>query len=163
VAFGRVVVIDGQVGHSETVGDARGGLALAPIVQALVRWGTSSFTLTGPASAAAPGREVFDQTWAIPNPALVADETYQWTVDGVQFELALAVRSVARTSGAARNPVVTLTATSAAFDAVLAGERTLAAATAAGDVELTGPPDAIERMFRAIGFPVRLLGVPRRA
>jgi hypothetical protein len=32
---------------------------------------------------------VFDQTWAIPNPALVADETYQWTVDGVQFELAL--------------------------------------------------------------------------
>jgi hypothetical protein len=49
----------------------------------------ASFTLTAPARAAAPGREVFDQTWAIPNPALVADETYQWTVDGVQFELAL--------------------------------------------------------------------------
>jgi hypothetical protein len=63
----------------------------------------ASFTLTAPAGAAAPGREVFDQTWAIPNPALVADETYQWTVDGVQFELAVAGRSVARTPGAALN------------------------------------------------------------
>jgi len=34
----------------------------------------------------------------------------------------------------------------------------LADATAAGDIELTGSPDAIERMFTAIGFPTRLLG-----
>src|SRR5215469_1712304 len=101
------------------------GLALAPVVQALVRWGMASLTLTAPSSASAPDREVFDQSWAIPDPALVADETYQWTVDGVQFELAVSGRSVTRTRGPARSPVVTLTATGAAFDSVLAGERTL--------------------------------------
>jgi hypothetical protein len=40
--------------------------------------------------------------------------------------------------------------------------RTLTDATAAGDVELIGPPDAIERMFTAIGFPAHLLGAPGR-
>lgn len=134
------------------------GLALAPVVQALVRWGMASLTLTSPASGTAPAREVFDQSWAIPDPALVADETYEWTVDGVQFELAVGGRSVTRTRGPARNPVATLTATSAAFDAILARERTLADATTAGDIELTGSPDAIERMFTAIGFPANLLG-----
>jgi DNA-binding HxlR family transcriptional regulator len=134
------------------------GYALAPVVQALVRWGMASFTLTAPASASTPDREVFDQTWTIPDPALVADETYEWAVDGVRFELAVSGRSVTRTRGPARRPVVTLTATSAALDSILAGARTLADVTAAGDVELTGSPEAIERMFRAIGFPAHLLG-----
>ncbi len=137
------------------------GLALAPVVQALVRWGMASFTLTAPASGSDPGHDVFDQTWAIPGPALIPDETYQWTVDGVQFELAVAGRSVARTRGPARNPTVTLNATSAAFDAILAGERTLADATTAGDIELTGSSDAIRRMFTAIGFPAHLLSRDR--
>src|SRR5215831_19980114 len=138
------------------------GLALAPVVQALVRWGMASVTLTAPASAWAPDREVFDQTWAIPDPELVADETYQWTVDGVQFELAVVGRSVTRTRGPARSPVVTLTATGAALDAVLAGERTLADAAAAGDVAVDGSPEAIGRMFTAVGFPAHLLGAPDR-
>jgi DNA-binding HxlR family transcriptional regulator len=134
------------------------GRALAPVVQALVRWGMASFTLTAPASGSAPDREVFDQAWAIPDPALVADETYEWTVDGVQFELTVSGRSVIRSRGPARNPIVRLTASSSAFDSILAGTRTLADATAAGDVELTGPPDAIGRMFTATGFPTHLLG-----
>lgn len=134
------------------------GLALAPVVQALVRWGMATFTLTAPASASARDREVFDQTWTLPDPAQVVDETYEWAVDGVRFELAIAGRFVTRTRGPARSPIVTLTATSAALDSVLAGERTLAAATASGDVELIGSPDAVERMFTAIGFPASLLG-----
>ncbi len=153
---------------SRTTGDRPGsevryrlterGLALAPVVQALVRWGMASLTLTAPTSGSAPDREVFDQTWAIPDPALVADESYEWTVDGVRFELAVSGRSVTRTRGPARNPVVTLTATSAALDSILAGDRTLAGAAAAGDVQVTGPPDAVERMFTAVGFPTQLLG-----
>jgi DNA-binding HxlR family transcriptional regulator len=133
------------------------GLALAPVVQALVRWGMASLTLTAPSSGPAAA-DVFDQAWAIPDAALVADETYEWTVDGVRFELAVTGRSVTRTPGPAHSPVVTLTATSVALDSVLAGERTLAAATAAGDVSLTGSPEAIGRMFTAIGFPAHLLG-----
>lgn len=136
------------------------GLALAPVVQALVRWGMASFTLTAPGSGSAPDREVFDQTWTIIDPALVADETYEWNVDGVRFELAVSGRSVTRTRGPARGPIVTLTASSAALDAILAGERTLADAGAAGDLVVTGPDDAIERMFTAIGFPTQLLVRP---
>jgi len=134
------------------------GLALAPAVQELVRWGMASFTLTAPSSASAPGREVFDQTWTIPDPALVADETYEWTIDGVQFELAVAGRLVTRTRGPARDPVVTLVASGAALDSILAGETTLADVAAMGDVTLTGPPAAIMRMLTAIGFPPGLRG-----
>lgn len=134
------------------------GLALAPAVQALVRWGMASLTLTAPTSGSAPDREVFDQRWAIPAPGLVADETYEWTVDGEVFGLEVSGRSVTRTRGPARDPAVRLTATSAALDSVLAGERTLADAIAAGDVELTGSPDAIQRMFTATGFPIHMLG-----
>jgi DNA-binding HxlR family transcriptional regulator len=135
------------------------GLALAPVVQALVRWGMATLTLTAPASGSAPDREVFDQTWTVPDPALVMDETYQWTVDGVVFELAVSGSSVTRTRGPAREPVVTLTTTSAVFDSVLAGERTLTDAIAAGDFQLAGSPDAIHRMFTATGFPTHLLGI----
>jgi len=133
------------------------GFALAPVVQALVRWGMASLTLTAPASGSAPDQEVFDQRWAIPDPALVADETYEWTVDGVQFALEVSGRSVTRTRGPAGDPAVRLITTSAAFDSVLAGERTLQEATTTGDVELTGSPAAIKRMFTAIGFPTHML------
>jgi hypothetical protein len=53
---------------------------------------------------------------------------------------------------------VRFTATSAALDSILAGSRTLEDATAAGDIELTGAPAAIRRMFTAMGFPTRMLG-----
>jgi hypothetical protein len=114
-------------------------------------------TLTGPTSGATPARQVFDQSWTIPEPALVADETYQWTVDGAEFELAVSGSSVTRTRGQAHAPVVTLTTTTAVFDSLLAGQRTLADTIAAGDFELTGPPEAIARMFAATGFPAHLL------
>ena len=118
-------------------------------------------TLTGPTSGATPARQVFDQSWTIPDPALVADETYQWTVDGAEFELAVSGSSLTRTRGPASSPVVTLATTSAVLDSVLAGDRTLADAIAAGDFELTGPPEAIERMFTVAGFPAHLLGIDR--
>lgn len=135
------------------------GLALAPVIQALVRWGMAPLTLTAPTSGSAPDREVFDQRWTIPDPAQVVDETYQWTVDGIEIELQVSGTSVIRTRGPARAPVVALTTTSAVFDSVLARERTLADAIATGDIELTGPPDAIQRMFTATGLPAHLLGI----
>jgi hypothetical protein len=122
-----------------------------------VRGGMAPLTLTGPTSGATPARQVFDQSWTIPEPALVADETYQWTVDGAEFELAVSGSSVTRTRGQAHAPVVTLTTTTAVFDSLLAGQRTLADTIAAGDFELTGPPEAIARMFAATGFPAHLL------
>ena len=133
------------------------GLELAPVVQALVRWGLPLLTLTAPPGPSRPERELFDQSWAIPSEELVADEAYQWTVDGVELELVVSGRSLTRSHGPARNPVATLTATSAVLEAILAGERTIADATNRGDMELTGSSEAIRRMFIAIGFPAEPL------
>jgi DNA-binding HxlR family transcriptional regulator len=152
---------------SRTTGDRPGaettyhlterGLELAPVVQALVRWGLASLTLTAPGSPSRPEREVFDQRWAMPNEELVSEEAYQWTVDGVELELVVSGHSLTRTRGPARNPVVTLATTSAVLKAILTGERTIADATNRGEMELTGENEAIQRMFAAMGFPAQLL------
>jgi len=135
------------------------GMALAPVIQGLAEWGLASLTLSAPASASQPDREVFDQTWAIPNADLVVDEVYQWTVDGVEFELAVSGCTIARSRGPARDPIVTLTTTSSVLQSLLSGERTLADAEQHGDLQLTGPRDAARRMFMAIGVPSIPIGL----
>ena len=102
--------------------------------------------------------ETFDQTWAVPDPEAVTDEAYQWSVDGIKFELSVSGRSLTRTPGPARKPIVTLSMTRSVLDSVLAGEATLAEAVKAKEATLTGPPDAIRRMFLITGFPAALHG-----
>jgi alkyl sulfatase BDS1-like metallo-beta-lactamase superfamily hydrolase len=102
--------------------------------------------------------ETFDQTWAVPDPEAVTDETYQWSVDGVEFELSVSGRSLTRTPGPARKPIVTLSMARSVLDSVLAGGETIAEAVKAKEVTLTGPPDAIRRMFLITGFPAALHG-----
>src|SRR5262249_1068413 len=118
------------------------GLALAPVIEGLAVWGLASLTLTAPASASQPEREAFDQTWAIPDADSVADEVYQWTVDGMEFELAVSGCSIVRSRGPAHDPIVTLTTTSPVLHSILSGERTIVDAEQRGDLRLTGPPDA---------------------
>ena len=152
----------GVVGRS--TGDAPGsdttyhlterGRGLAPAIQGLVAWGFASLLPGG--DDAKP--ETFDQTWAVPDPEAVTDETYQWSVDGVEFELSVSGRFLTRTPGRARKPIVTLSMTRSALDSVLAGRRTIADAVKAREVSLTGPPDAIRRMFLITGFPAGLHG-----
>jgi DNA-binding HxlR family transcriptional regulator len=130
------------------------GRRLAPAIQALVAWGFDS--LLPSADDATP--ETFDQTWAVPDPEAVVDENYQWLVDGVEFELSVSGRSLTRTPGPAQRPIVTLSMSRSALDSVLAGKRTIADAVKAKQMTLTGPPDAIRRMFLITGFPAALHG-----
>jgi DNA-binding HxlR family transcriptional regulator len=130
------------------------GRGLAPAIQGLVAWGFASLVPSG--SDVEP--ETFDQTWAVPDPGAVADESYQWSVDGVEFELSVSGRSLTRTPGRARRPIVTLSMSRSALDSVLAGKRTIAEAVKAKQMILTGPPDAIRRMFVITGFPAALHG-----
>ena len=130
------------------------GLGLLPVIQGLVRWG---FAALLPASEDEEP-VTFDQTWAVPDAGAVADETYQWSVDGVEFELSVSGRSLTRTPGAARKPVVKLTMTHEALDSILTGRRTIAEAVEAKDVKLTGSRDAIKRMFLITGFQAALHG-----
>ena len=152
----------GVVGRS--TGDAPGsdttyhlterGRALAPVIQGLVAWGFSSLVPSGDDAKA----ETFDQTWAVPDREAVTDEIYQWSVDGVEFELSVSGRFLTRTPGRGRKPIVTLSMTLSALDSVFAGRRTIADAVKAKEVALTGPPDAIRRMFLITGFPAALHG-----
>src|SRR5262252_8735874 len=91
------------------------GRGLAPVIKALVDWGLP--VLTHPNG---PAHEVFDQTWAIPDPNLILDETYQWTIDGIDSELVVSGRSLVRTPGPARDPVATMVTTTEVLS-VLAG------------------------------------------
>jgi DNA-binding HxlR family transcriptional regulator len=129
------------------------GLGLAPAIGELVRWG---FVALLPAEDGQS--ETFDQTWAVTDADQVADEAYEWTVDEVVFELAVSGFSLTRTPGPAREPVATLSMSRDALDSVLGGKRTIANAVEAGDMELTGPEEAIERMFVITGFPAALHG-----
>jgi DNA-binding HxlR family transcriptional regulator len=129
------------------------GRGLAPAIQGLVAWGFVSLLPSGDAKP-----ETFDQTWAVPGPEAVTDETYQWSVDGVEFELSVSGRLLTRTPGPARKPIVTLSMTRSALDSILAGKRTIAEAVRSKEVTLTGSPDAIKRMFLITGFPAALHG-----
>ena len=152
----------GVVGRS--TGDAPGsdttyhlterGRGLAPAIQGLVAWGFASLVPSD--DDAKP--ETYDQTWAVPDPDAVVDESYEWSVDGVEFELSVSGRLLTRTPGPARQPIVTLSMTSTALDSVLTGTRTIADAVKAKEVALTGPQDAIRRMFLITGFPAGLHG-----
>ena len=130
------------------------GRGLAPAIQGLVAWGFAS--LVPSEGDAQP--ETFDQTWAVPDPAAVTDETYQWSVDGIEFELSVSGRSLTRTPGRARKPTVTLSMPRSALDRVLAGRETIAEAVKAKQMTLSGPPEAIMRMFLITGFPAALHG-----
>jgi DNA-binding HxlR family transcriptional regulator len=130
------------------------GRGLAPAIQGLVAWGFASLV---PSDGDAQP-ETFDQTWAVPDPAAVTDETYQWSVDGIEFELSVSGRSLTRTPGRARKPTVTLSMPRSAVDRVLAGRETIAEAVKAKQMTLTGPPEAIMRMFLITGFPAALHG-----
>ena len=130
------------------------GVALAPAIRGLVAWGFASLLPSG--DDAEP--ETFDQTWAVPDAEAVADETYEWSVDGIVFELSVSGRFLTRTPGPARNPIVTLSLMRSALDPVLAGKTTIAEAVNARQATLTGPPDAIGRMFLITGFPAALHG-----
>jgi DNA-binding HxlR family transcriptional regulator len=129
------------------------GQALAPVIKALVDWGLP--LLTVPQGMRDPGidGEVFDQSWAIPDPSLIQDETYQWTVDGVETELVVSGRSLERRRGPAHKPVATMITTTPVLSALAAGETTATQALASGELVLSGPPDAIRRMLLITGLP----------
>jgi DNA-binding HxlR family transcriptional regulator len=152
---GIIVRIAGATPGSDTTYHlTERGRGLAPAIQGLVAFG---FALLVPAGDDAEP-EIFDQSWAVSDPEALADETYQWSVDGVEFELSVSGQSLIRTPGRARKPIATLSMTRPALDSVLAGKGTIAGAVKAKQMELTGPPDAIRRMFLITGFPAALHG-----
>jgi putative sterol carrier protein len=85
-------------------------------------------------------------------------ESYQWSIDGVDFELTVRGDKIIRTPGRADRPAVTLTASNPALADLVTGRQTVADAIERGRIKLKGPKTAMRRMFNVIGFPLVRLG-----
>lgn len=131
------------------------GWALAPVIEDLVRFGLRALLAAPRDNEAGEQREVFDQGWAMTNPDMVINESYEWTVDSVVFTLEVVVEGlqIVRTPGRAKSPAVRLETTMDVFEEVLSSKTTLGDAVRSKRLTLKGRPSAVERMFTAIGFP----------
>jgi DNA-binding HxlR family transcriptional regulator len=149
---------------TRTTGDAPGsettyrlterGAQLGPVIAALATWGLDLLSWTAPGSEEKE-REVFDRPWAVDNDR----ETYQWVIDGVEFQLAASGDELTQSRGRAKRPAVTLETTNATLSDIVTGRRTVAESLAAKQLQLNGSKPAIERMFKAIAFPLVRLGL----
>jgi DNA-binding HxlR family transcriptional regulator len=152
---------------SRTTGDAPGsetryrlterGGQLGPVIGGLATWGLDLLNWTAPGSDEKE-REVFDQAWATDPAIPPVHETYQWSIDGVEFELTVKGAELIRTRGRAAHPAVTLKASNAVLADIVTGRRSVADAVDAKQLQLKGSRRSTERMFNVIGFPLVRLG-----
>jgi len=103
-------------------------------------------------------QQVFDRTWTLDAATEALHESYQWSIDGVGFELAVRGDKIIRTPGRAARPAVTLTASNATLASLVTGGQSVAEAIEHGHMTLKGSKTAIRRMFDVIGFPLVRLG-----
>jgi DNA-binding HxlR family transcriptional regulator len=152
---------------SRTTGNAPGsetryrlterGAQLGPVIGGLATWGLALLTGTAP-TPHENGQQVFDRTWTLDAATEALHETYQWSIDGTDLELAVHADKIIRTPGRAAHPAVTLTATNATLASLVTGRQTVAEAIEHGHIKLKGSKTAIRRMFDVTGFPLVRLG-----
>jgi DNA-binding HxlR family transcriptional regulator len=133
------------------------GAQLGPIIGGLATWGLEILIGTAPGSGE-QAQQVFDRAWTVDDATAELRESYQWRVDGIDFELAVRGDKLVRMSGRSSRPAVTLIATNSALGDVVTGRRSVAEAIEGGQFELKGSKAAIRRMFDVIGFPLVRLG-----
>jgi DNA-binding HxlR family transcriptional regulator len=153
---------------SRTTGNAPGseiryelterGARLGPVIGGLATWGLDLLTGTTPGSDENQQR-VFDRAWTLDAATVELHESYQWSIDGADFELAVHGDKIIRTPGRAAHPAVTLTASNPALASLVTGRQSVAEAIEHGHITLKGSKTAIRRMFHVIGFPLVRLGL----
>ena len=124
------------------------GAALAPVIGALATWGLDLLSGTGTGEP-----QVFDRTWTVDPSTETIDETYQWSVDGADFEVTARNHQLIRTPGRAERPVVIFKTSHATFASILTGDVSVAEAVESGEVRFKGSRQALQRMFSVLGFP----------
>ena len=152
---------------SRTTGNAPGsetryqlterGAQLGPIIGGLATWGLELLTGTAPGPDGT-GQQVFDRTWTLDAATEALHESYQWSIDDVDFELAVRGDKIIRTPGRPAHPAVTLTASNSTLASLVTGRQTVAEALEHGHITLKGSKTAIRRMFHVTGFPLIRLG-----
>ena len=152
---------------SRTTGNAPGsetryqlterGAQLGPVIGGLATWGLALLTGTAPGADEIEQR-VFDRTWTLDAATEALHETYQWSIDGIDLELAVRGDKIIRTAGRAARPAVTLTATNATLATLVTGRHSVAEAIEHGHIKLKGSKTAVRRMFHVLGFPLVRVG-----
>jgi DNA-binding HxlR family transcriptional regulator len=132
------------------------GRELGPVVVDLVTYGVD--LLPPPREGDRDDHVPFDQTWTLAAESVLVDESYEWTIDGVTFELAARGSELVRTQGRAAHPVVTLRTDSATLGAIVRGQIAMADAVERGDAYLKGSRRAVQRMLEVVGLPFAQLG-----
>jgi DNA-binding HxlR family transcriptional regulator/putative sterol carrier protein len=157
-AHGLITRTTGNAPGSETRYQLtpRGG-QLGPVIGGLATWGLEILIGTAPGSRE-QAQQVFDRAWTVDEATAKLHESYQWRIDGVDFELAVQGDKLVRTPGRCARPAVTLMATNSALADLVTGRRSVAEAVESGHLELKGSKAAIRRMFEVIGFPLVRLG-----
>ena len=133
------------------------GAQLGPVIGSLATWGLTLLTGTAPGSDEQRQR-VFDRTWTLDAATEALHESYQWSIEGTDFELAVHGDKIIRTPGRAAHPAVTLTASNSALARLVTGRQSVAEAIEHGHITLKGSKTAIQRMFDVTGFPLIRLG-----
>jgi DNA-binding HxlR family transcriptional regulator len=133
------------------------GAQLGPVIAGVATWGLELLKGTATGSQA-NDQVVFDRSWTVDAATGRLQETYQWNVDGVDFELAVRGDKLVRTPGRATDPAATLTAGTPALGDIVTGRRSVAELMEEGQVRLKGSRVAIRRMFVVVGFPLARLG-----
>jgi DNA-binding HxlR family transcriptional regulator len=146
---------------SRTTGNAPGsetryqvterGAQLGPVIGALATWGIELLTCTAPGCEESEQR-VFDRTWTLDVATRELHESYQWTIDGINLEIAVHGNKIIRRLGLAADPAVILTASNSELASLVIGQQSLAEAIEHGRIMLKGSHTAILRMFKVIGF-----------
>jgi len=139
------------------VSRATGNAQLGPVIGGLATWGLELLTGTAPGSDEKEQR-MFDRTWTLDAATEALHESYQWSIDGVDFELAVRGDKIIRTPGRTARPAVTLTAGNSTLANLVTGRQTVAEAIEHGHIKLSGSKTAIRRMFNVTGFPLVRLG-----
>jgi DNA-binding HxlR family transcriptional regulator len=128
------------------------GAALAPIVAALSAWGLELLLPRDASTFPHEGR-VFDQTWTSPASAdLPAEETYQWSIGDKTFHFLAQGTRLTQFLGPAKEPTVTVTCPEDTLQRHIRGEIDWPSAIESGELQISGPPDAIARMLRTTGL-----------
>lgn len=153
----RLLSANGIVGRS--TGDTPGsdityhlterGRDLAPALENLAMWGMR-FLWHAPDDRGEA--RVFDQSWTVDPSGETNDESYQWTVDGTTFELAVRGSNLVQRLGRVEQPVVSFKTSSATYQALMCGRLSVADALGRGEVQIKGSKSAIRRMFAIIGL-----------
>lgn len=142
----------GEVGAGVRYRLTERGMALAPVMAEIRRWGADE--LTSPADHGS----VFDMTYALP-PDLHLSETYEWRIDDMAVTLTIDDKTLTQHAGHGDKPALIVNTTTDFVRRWSAGETNWDEGRRTGEVTSIGPEDAWDRMLVATNYPGRPVGL----